>query len=215
MAQMKIDELNTLNDISVKENSVFDYQDFIEHYFDPMQISKKQKKERKELAEELTDIVLYFLIWCENFPDKVTSEDVQRQFQNQFKEKVFGYAEPSTFFDRYIPLLISQLIETTLKHPGEEYFTSVERAATIACNESNTVFGNQEYQNAKALGKTKKVWLTELDDKVRTSHREKESETIPIDDYFIFEDCMMLYPHDYLNGTPEQLVNCRCVCSYK
>lgn len=212
MAQMRIDELNTL---SVKDNSVFDYQDYIEHYFDPMQISKKQKKERKELAKELMDIVLYFLIWCEDFPDKVISEDVQRQFQNQFKEKVFGYAEPSTFFDRYIPLFISQLVETTLKHPGEEYFTSVERAAAISCNESNTVFGSQELVDAKALGKKYKQWNTELDERVRPTHQDVEGVKIPIDDLFLVGESLMEFPKDTLHGAdPQEIVNCRCSLSF-
>lgn len=212
---MRIDELNTLNDFSVKDNSVFDYQDYIEHYFDPMQVSKKQKKERKELAKELMDIVLYFLIWCENFPDKVTSEDVQRQFQNQFKEKVFGYAQPSTFFDIYIPLFIGQLVETTLKHQGEEYFTSVERAAVIGCNESNTVFGRQELENAKALGKKYKTWNTELDERVRHTHQEVEGVKIPIDDLFVVGESLMEFPKDALHGAdPEEIINCRCSLSF-
>ena len=207
MVKMKIDELNTLD-------SSFDYEDFIEHYFDPMQITRKQKEERKELAKELMDIVLYFLIWCEEFPDKVQTEEVQRQFENEYREKVFGFSEPSTFFDVYVPNFISTLILTTLNHKGEEYFTSVERAANVAVNESNTVFGHNELENAKALGKTKKRWKTELDNRVRPAHQEMESVTIPIDDYFIFEDCMMLYAHDAVNGTPNQIVNCRCVTEY-
>ena len=209
MAQMKIDELNTLT------QEVFDYQDFIEHYFDPMQISKKQKKERKELARELMDIVLYFLIWCDEFPEQAKTEDVQREFENLYKEKVFGYAEPSTFFDKYIPLLISQLIETTLKHPGEEYFTSVERAATIACNESNTVFGSQELADAKALGKKYKQWNTELDERVRPTHQEVEGVKIPIDDLFVVGESLMEFPKDTLHGAdPQEIVNCRCSLSF-
>lgn len=207
MAQMKIDELNTLSE-------VFDYQDFIDHYFDPMQISEKQRKERKELAEELMDIVLYFLIWCDEFPEQAKTDDVQREFENLYKEKVFGYAEPSTFFDIYIPLFIEQLIDVTLRHQGEEYYTSVERAAVIGCNESNTVIGNKELENAKALGKTKKTWLTELDERVRPTHQDMESVTIPIDDYFVFPDCLMLYPHDEVNGTPDEIVNCRCSLAF-
>jgi hypothetical protein len=211
MAKTKIDELNILSDSS----EPFDYEDFIEHYFDPMQISNKQKKERRELANELMDIILYFLIWCEEFPEQVQTEDVQREFENQFKEKVFGYSEPSTFFDVYVPKFISQLIETTLKHKGEEYFTSVERAANVAVNESNTVFGHNEMETAKALGKTKKRWCTELDERVRPTHVEAEGLEMPIDEPFLVGDSLLLYPKDTTyDPDPKEIVNCRCVCKY-
>ena len=126
-----------------------------------------------------------------------------------YKEKVFGYAEPDAFFDLYIPLFIDQIIDTTLRHEGEDYYTSVERAAVIGCNESNSVLGHEDLEQANALGKTKKTWLTELDERVRPTHKEMESVTIPIDDYFVFPDCLMQYPHDP-NGTPDEIVNCRC-----
>lgn len=206
MAQMKIDELNSL--------SAFDYKDYIDHYFDPMQISKKQKKERKELATELMDVVLYFLVWCEHFPEQVRTPEIKNEFINLYKETVFGFAEPGTFFDIYIPLFIDLVVDSTLKYIGDAYFTSLERAAVIGCNESNTIIGNKELENAKASGKTKKTWLTELDDKVRPTHQEMEKVTIPIDDYFVFPDCMMQYPHDEVNGTPEEIVNCRCSLSF-
>lgn len=209
MADLKIDELNTLN-------QVFDYQDYIEHYFDPMQISKSQRKKRQELAEELMDIVLYFLMWCEKAPEKVQSDEIQRQFQNEFKEKVFGYAEPSTFFDNYIPLLIAQIIENTIKHLNEEYYTSVERAALIGCNEANTVIGHTELENAKALGKKWKVWRTELDEKVRPTHQDMEGVVKPIDEPFSVGNSLMMIPHDSsLGADANEIVNCRCVCEYK
>lgn len=219
MAKSKIDELNILNGDSEEStensSSIFDYHDFINHYFDPMQITRKQKEERKELAKELMDIVLYFLIWCEEFPDKVQTEEVQRQFENEYREKVFGFSEPSTFFDVYVPNFISTLILTTLNHKGEEYFTSVERAANVAVNESNTVFGHNELENAKALGKTKKRWCTEMDNRVRPTHVEVEGIEIPIDEPFLVGNSLLLYPKDITyNPDPQEIVGCRCVCKY-
>lgn len=208
MAKLKIDELNTLSE-------VFDYQDFIEHYFDVMQITERQRRERRELANELFDTILYFLIWCDDFPDEVQTQEIQEQFQNEFKEKVFGFSEPSTFFDIYVPLFVSQLIETTLAHRGEEYFTSVERAANVAVNESNTVFGHNELEDAKALGCKFKEWRTELDDRVRPTHQEVEGVKIPIDEPFLVGDSLLLYPKDITyNPDPKETIGCRCVCKY-
>ena len=45
---MKIDELNILSSENTHEEESFDYKDYMEHYFDTMQISEKQKRERIE-----------------------------------------------------------------------------------------------------------------------------------------------------------------------
>lgn len=216
MAELKLDELNILSgDSENNELDGFDYEEFIEHYFDPMQLSKKQKEKRKELSKELLDIILYFLIWCEDYPDRVITEEIQEEFQNKYKDKVLDYAEPSTFFDTYIPLFIATLIDTTLSHKGETYFTSVERAAVVAVNESNHIFGNEDYENAKALGKQYKVWRTELDERVRPTHRLVEGKKVPIDEPFLVGQSLMMYPKDdSLGASADEIVNCRCVCSY-
>lgn len=211
MAKMKIDELNILKD----STEVFDYQDFIEHYFDPMQITNWKKKKRKELAEELMDIILYFLIWCDEFPEQVQTEEVQREFQNEFKERIFVHCEPNSYLDSYVPLFIQRLIEVTLDHKDEEYYTSVERAAIVACNESNTVYATDEMETAKILGLKYKEWKTELDSRVRPTHIVMEGVKIPIDEPFLVGNSLMMFPKDQTyNPEPEEVCGCRCVCKY-
>ncbi len=211
MAKMKIDELNTLS----ASDEPFDYEDYIEHYFDVMQISEKQKKERIEAAEELFDIILYFLIWCEEFPKQI-NDDVIRQFENDYKEKIFEFSEPDDYLDAYVTLFIPQLIKVTLDHQGEDYFTSVERAANVAANESNFVHGHSDYQDAILLGYTKKQWKSEKDSRVRPTHREIDDTVLPIDQPFLVGDSLMLYPKDQYtyNANPEEIINCRCSCRY-
>lgn len=218
MARVDIDELNILNnDVqskSARTAKIFDYHDFILHYFDVMQISEAQRNKRIEAAEEITDAVLLFLMWCENAPDRVQEEATQRSFENMYKEVIFQYGEPDDYFDMYVPVFIQNLVETTLNHEGEEYFTSVERAANIAVNEANTVCNYTDLQQAKDLGYGYKQWIAELDERTRLDHVEMNGEVIPIDDYFVFEDCMMFMPHDEVNGTARQIVNCRCSLRY-
>ena len=210
MAKAKIDELNILS----SESDAFDYHDFILHYFDTMQISERQKKKRIEAAEELFDAILLFLIWCENAPERVQEEVTQRSFENMYKEVIFQYSDPSDYFDKYVSLFIKNLIMVTLDHQKEEYFTSIERAANIAANESNTIFNYSELEEARLLGKKNKTWVAEIDDRTREDHLEMDGWTIPIDDWFVFEDCMMRFPHDEVNGTPRQCANCRCITLY-
>ena len=214
MATAKIDELNILRDSSIQdeENSsrIFDYHDFINHYFDPMQITEKQRENRIEAANDIFDAILLFLMWCENVPERVQEEDTQRSFENMYKEVLFQFTEPDDYLDEYVVLFIPQLIQVTLDHQGEEYFTSVERAAFNACNESNTLFNHIDIESAKLLGYSSKTWVAEVDNRTRADHLEMNGWTVPIDDWFVFEDCMMLFPHDYVHGTMKQLANCRC-----
>ena len=210
--RMKIDELNILR--SDESAEAFDRQNYIEHYFDVMQITERQKRERIEAAEELFDAILLFLMWCEENPENVQAADTQRDMQNLYKEVVFQHVEPSDFIDIYVPLFISNLIDITVNHPDDTYYTSVERATNVACNEANSITNYSEVQTAKNLGYTHKQWIAELDNRTRDDHISMDGTVIPIDDYFVFSDCMMFMPHDEVNGTAMQCANCRCSLKY-
>lgn len=211
MAKMKIDELNILG---ASDDEAFDYNEFIDHYFDTMQISKKQKKQRIEAAKEIMDIILYFLIWCDEFPEKVDDE-IMHDFENDYKEKLFTFTEPDDYFAEYVPFFIKNLVDVSLEHKGEKYYSSVERAANVAVNESNLAFGHIEMQQAVDAGYTHKTWRTERDNRVRPTHRDVEGWTIPIDQPFLVGNSLMMFPKDQsLGADPEEVVNCRCVCSF-
>lgn len=216
MASAKIDELNILGGNTENSSDSFDYHDFILHYFDPMQISDRQRKKRIEAAEEIFDAILLFLMWCENAPERVEEEGTIRSFENMYKEVIFQYTEPDDYLDKYVSFFIGNLIRVTLEHPGEEYFTSVERAAIVAANESNTIFGYNEYQRAVLLGLTKKQWKSEKDSRVRQTHREVDDTVLPIEQPFLVGESLMLFPKDQYtyNAAPEEIINCRCSCSY-
>lgn len=213
----KIDELNILSaEYEEDEEEVFDRSDYIDHYFDVMPISEKQKKARIEEAEELFDAILLFLIWCDENPENVQLEDTQRDMQNLYKEVVFQRAEPSDFMDRYVPIFIRNLIDVTIQNKDEPYFTSIERATNIACNEANTVINHIELQRAKEQGYLYKQWCTELDNRVRPTHQEMEGITIPIDEPFVVGTSYMMMPHDItLGADASEIVNCRCSLIYK
>lgn len=211
--RMKIDELNILNN---EQEASFDYKDYIEHYFDPMQISEKQKRERIEEAEELFDAILLFLIWCEENPENVQREDTKREMENLYKEVIFQKVEPDDFIDIYVQFFIGNLVDVTTENKGDEYYTSVERAANVACNEANSVVNYSELQKAIEQGYTYKQWHTELDEKVRETHQEMEGVTIPIKEPFHVGGSLMMMPHDItLGANAKEIVNCRCSISYK
>lgn len=89
-----------------------------------------------------------------------------------------------------------------------------ERANTIALNESNWKWNNEEFY--EALGsKRYKVWHTALDEKVRLSHISLEGEKIPIDEPFHVGTSLMMMPLDTSMGaSADEIVNCRCSVEY-
>lgn len=96
------------------------------------------------------------------------------------------------------------------------YWLSYDRAEDIAKSEANTFLNYTDYLDAKESGKTKKTWLTMLDDKVRQTHSEVEGQTIGIDEMFTVGDSLMKFPHDLSESpNPSEVIGCRCAVEYK
>lgn len=92
---------------------------------------------------------------------------------------------------------------------------SKDRANTIALNEANWKWNNEEYFDAKE-GYTRKIWHTALDEKVRMTHIDVEGVEIGIDEPFHVGSSLMLYPLDVsLGASASEIVNCRCTVEYK
>lgn len=108
------------------------------------------------------------------------------------------------------------LEEKSSSDDGKDYWTSQDRAMLISENEANAFYNYIDYREAKKQGKTKKTWLTELDDKVRLTHTLVEGKTVDIDGLFLVGDSLMRFPMDVMyDAPPEETVNCRCVCRYE
>lgn len=185
-----------------------------EEYFSKMPISKKQKADRVKAAQEFEDIFLYFITMLDlesNYGSQKSVDD----FIEKYTEAVSNYNDNDDFIMLYVALIASEVAETTLRHKGEEYFTSYERAQILAANEANSVLNQTDFDNAVIAGYTKKQWLTEMDDKVRPTHIELEGKTIPINDLFVVGNAVMRFPHDYeMCRDAAELANCRCGIAY-
>lgn len=177
-------------------------------------VSKRQGKSvrvdnQKSVNEQNTD---------KNTQDSIRQTEIQkivdsyRQTLNNRLIDVFG---DKPYEPEYVSRLADEIIDTTTRHPDDDYYLSKERALLIGQNESNTTFNHIDYTEAKESGKRYKVWYAELDSRTREAHAEMDGITIPIDELFHVGNDNMRYPHDYLNGSAENLVNCRCVCTYK
>lgn len=172
-------------------------------------IPTKEKQDKTTAKEEKPALV----------EDKVRSAEIQEivdSYKNTLNNRLIDVFDSKgiPYEPEYLPRLVDDIIETTNRHPDEDYYLSRDRALLIAQNESNTAYNYVDYDNAVKNGKQYKVWLTENDERVRLEHIEVDGQKIPIDEMFIVGGEQMRYPHDY-NASPQNIINCRCVCVYE
>lgn len=203
--------LNPQDELTIRsERVVVKY----EEYFEPMVLTKRQRKRRIDMAEELdTLLFLLFLAW-----EYETDEtEAQNDFIQGYLDLVEKYDDVGLRddFDEYITLLAASLHESTIRNWGDPYYTSFDRATFVAANEANTALNKIEYAEAVQDGKTHKTWHTEQDLRVRFTHVPMDGKTIPIGDDFEVGGYPMAYPKDSSKGAPpNEIVNCRCSVTY-
>ena len=195
---------------NIDELNLISYED----YFSKMPVSKKQRKDRIRAAQEFEDIFLYFITMLDLETTYGTEQKSIDDFKVQYTEAVKKYNSNDVFIALYVASLAANLLETAIKHKGEEWYTSFNRAQLLAANGANSVLNQTDFDNATSLGYTRKKWLTEMDNKVRPTHIVMEGQTIPINDLFIVGNAVMPYPHYYACNYPEEVVNCRCGIMY-
>lgn len=196
-----------------------DYKFSISEFFDEMDLSPVEKEKRKDFAESMKDIMLFIFAL---FSVMKQYGYTHKEFAiAQLQSKYWGIS--TKYFDggskkvrEYIDRFSNEIINTTIAHIDEEYFLSDNRAAIIAANEANTILGYSEIQKKIEQGYTRKQWITEKDKKVRKTHRAVDNIIIPIEDYFLVGNSLMLYPHDNISFEvePNEVINCRCTIKY-
>ena len=212
MALLPFDELNTPK-VEVEPP---------EKYFSKMAISKEQKEERVETANDLMDVLLFFfaLLAIEMESVNPNYDMVYRKFKKRFRDVVADHSRMDDYQNSYVDEYTLQQYDTTKRHMeaagvGSDgrtdagWWTSADRAMAIGENEANSILNYSELQKAIDEGYTTKTWVTERDNRVRKTHKEVDGVTIPIKEYFIVGNGVMLAPHDEYNN-PDECVNCRC-----
>lgn len=186
-------------------------------YYEVMDIPEEKKDKRKKDAWELFDLFMLFFLWFKEAEEngvENTSYFLPR-FQNELQDTVAKITMLDDYFILYIATMAYGIYKVTQEHKNEKYYLSEDRAVNLALNESNSINNHIELQNAKKQGYTKKIWRTELDDKVRPTHMEMEGVKIPIDDLFVVGESLMEMPHDVTHGADmSEVSNCRCWCEY-
>lgn len=209
MALQKKDELNNL---------AIPY----EQYFGEMGLSQKEIDKRVALAELLDDvfIMLFTLIKAEQAASMQLDTEwlagyIELHYKDVLEDFGIDYLEKYPWLNTHITQMADEVVLQNQKHPEEEWNTSDDRAMVIAENEVNSVCEYTAFQDAVDSGKTRKIWNTMLDNKVRHTHEEIEGLMIPIMERFNVGGYEMYQPKDTSCGAGmEEIAGCRCWCTY-
>lgn len=214
-------------------------------YFGEMYIDPEQMRSRIELAEEIEDVMLWvFAYWIIAEEAEISTEEIKRDAEAKLTSVIARHTKLDPYLENHISKVINEVVDVTEKRKKEkeqeesdeesdlekfldedskqeksgndDYWTSNDRAMLISENEANAIDNYIEYREAKARGKTQKVWITEGDEKVRLTHVLEEGKTVDIDGLFLVGNSKMRFPKDYLyEPEPNEVINCRCSCEYK
>lgn len=200
----QFDELNEIGREPIDYNS----------YFSVMELSEKEMEERIELAKKLEPIFLFFLLAYAKHEEINYASAVY----DKYVAVALGFLKMDktpAYISDYARKLAKEIVQTTEKHDGEEYYTSNDRAMLISANEANTLGNYRQYAQAVKSGMKYKTWVTERDSKVRKTHRAVDGATVGIFDSFIVGGSSLLFPRDTSQGAGMELIsNCRCAAQY-
>ena len=208
---LSFDELNALYD-DERDPMSMDY----DEYFDDMDLTDIQKQERKDSAQELEEVfrdllALIFYFYVDGAYDYA---EAIMTAQEAYGDALYGIEVSEYFRNTHIPVTVSGIVNTMLAHPENPFNFSIDRAKLIAENEANSMWNDAEYVDALKSGKKYKTWHTIIDKRTRETHREINGKTIPIREYFVVGNSLMMFPKDS-GASDEEVVNCRCSLTYK
>lgn len=195
-------------------------------YFGEMKLSDGQKKKRIALAEQLEDEFLYILsLLFYTYPlvDNTVVDDLKERYIQVLRDVgIIDRTEFDPILQEYEQRIRSRAeefallaIATTVRHNEEPYYYSADRARLLSEDQSNALYDISDFGDAIYNGMAYKTWETVGDNHVRESHAEVEGMTIPLEEPFVLQGGLMLYPHDDSMGVDEsELVGCRCSLSY-
>lgn len=209
MALLKQDKLNNL---------AIPY----EQYFGEMGLSEEEIQRRIELAESLDDVftLVFLLISADKaigntIDTKYYIDYIIRKYEDAIVEFGIDIYDAYPGIPPHIARTAEEVVEAIADDPDEEWNLSDDRAMLISENETNSICEYTAFQDAVESGKTRKTWNTMTDKRVRHTHAEQESLTIPIMDTFKVGDYEMYQPKDTSCGAGmEEIAGCRCWCTY-
>ena len=208
---MSLEELNALYDEKHDPISM-DYDEF----FGEMHLTEAQKKKRKKTAEKMQEIMEWLLAIVYYYMSGGVYDYMGAiaEAEQSYKDVVKDTGVSDSFVNNHITMAITSVVSTMEKNPDNIYNYTNDRARMIAENEANSIWNDAEFEEALRSGKKYKTWHAIIDKRTRDTHKEVNGKTIPITEYFIVGNSLMLFPRDS-SAEDEEVVNCRCSLSYR
>lgn len=155
-------------------------------------------------AEKETDVedLAYINEWADSTAEEIVDATYEK-YENEIEDITL---EEETEDEKVL-----NFKEYDVEIPEKDYPLSNFRATLIGIRCATTVMSFDDYLKAVDDGCTRKVWITENDDRVRAAHQEVDGLDIPINEYFNVGNSSMLFPGDSVNGAElKEILNCRC-----
>ena len=208
LAKMTWDQLNAL--VGYKISEPFDL------YYAPMEISKKQKERRIELAKRLDDVFIGLLMqyfYADQY-DTVVSSEIFERTRDEYLLALTNFVLPDEYIEAHAMSVITKTVDVLRKHNDDPYYYSEDRARAISEGDANSVFNYTEYEEA-AKHKRFKTWNTIMDGHERDSHAEVNGVTIPIEQPFVLRGGYVQFPRDEsMDVSEDEIISCRCSLTF-
>lgn len=208
-----IDKLNNISE--------FDFEEYMDEFFDLMDITEEQKEKRKEVAREMRSTLLLLFALC--FATLKAGYDdyafILTMFYDNLLEIATKYSRDDAYIREYADQVSNDIFSITMLHneplTEDNYYFSDERASGIAVNEANSVLNYEELAEAYESGATHKTWHTMKDKWVRKEHSRLEGKTIPLEEKFHVGNSELMFPRDEVNCDDlADISNCRCSLTF-
>ena len=198
--------IDRLNNLSRKYPAI----DF-EEWFSVMDIPEEEKEKRIEIAEKVNDTYLWLfnlIVLMVATGETIDTESLTLSVEYRLSEIANVNI---SYVSEHITRLAAETVGTTVRNAEVDYYVSPQRASEIAADEAHTLCEYTELQEAYENGKTRKTWHTRHDRRVRESHVNLDSKTIPITELFETDGSYLMCPHDTENGADlKEISGCRC-----
>lgn len=205
----------------LNELSEFDFEEYMEEFFELMDIAEEQKRKRKEVAREMrSTLLLLFALCLATLKNGYTDYAfILTMFYDEIHNLAVKYSRDDEYIREYADKVANDIFSVTMLHNDpvseENYYFSDERASAIAVNEANTILNYEELAEAYESGATMKTWHTMRDRRVRKEHSVLDGKTIPLEDKFLVGNSYLLFPRDEVNCDDlADISNCRCSLSF-
>lgn len=194
----------------------------IDLYLNVMDISSKDKEERKKTTEDLFELMMFVfaLIRAQNAFNTFDATNIRYQLISGYNEILGQLTDLNNETERHVDYFADNFMKNTSENLNDSWYLSEDRALFIAENESLDSHAYKDYNNAIKRGFKHKKWVAQLDKRTRKTHSEVNGTVIGINEYFHVGNADMFFPRDTFTSEstgydyPEETVNCRCTVRY-